>query len=355
MENLENYSAAIDLPDSRDYTQEEVFGEVGATVELPSQFMLDKAPQLFQGSIGSCTVHGSTNAFNEKYAHSLSANTAYEHPFDPWKAWEEAKKRGASDTNGWIFQSALQVLKDLKYIGAYININTYGNANVERMKQAMFIRKSGIATGLSSINWNQTLSNREYTKGTRFGQGAHIFDIAGWDDNKVLPSGKKGAFYVANSWENDGHFWIAYEDIKDLYSQYEFLLTTEQEKFIEARKKRANKYLQAAYDAGLWNEERPNDIASPFEIRVMLNRALAKTDAKINNDWRTFRSSYAYLFESKIIRGKLKLYNEERQFNLASDEEIAIMFTRALTRSPGMTDMVLSRQQVAEAIARDFL
>lgn len=355
MENFENYSAAIDLPDSRDYTQEEVFGEIGASVELPAQFMLNKAPQLYQGAIGSCTVHGSTNAFNEKYAHSLPSHVMYEHPFDPWKAWEEAKKRGASDKDGWIFQSALQVLKDLNYIGAYINIGTHTFANVEKMKQAMYVRNSGIATGLNSVNWSKTLLNREYIKGTKFGEGAHIFDIVGWDDNKVLPSGKKGAFYVANSWENDGHFWIAYEDIKDLYSQYEFLLTTEQEKFIEARKKRANKYLQAAFDAGLWNEERPSDIASPFEIRVMLNRALAKTDPNVIVDWRTFRSSYAYLFESKIIRGKFKLYNEERQFHLASDEEIAIMFTRALTRAPGMTEMVLSRQQVAEAIARDFL
>nr|DAV49564.1 MAG TPA: Cysteine protease [Bacteriophage sp.] len=353
--NLENYSAAIDLPDSRDYTTEEIFGEVGGSVDLPSSFMLNKAPNLEQGNIGSCTIHGSTNAFNEKYAHALPENVIYEHPYDPWKAWAECKKRGASDEKGFIFQAALQVLKDLNYIGAYVHLNTRQHANLTKMKEAMFLRKSGVATGFNSVNWSRTLQNREYTKGSYDGQGAHIFDVVGWDDKKILPSGKVGAFYVANSWGEGGHFWIAYADIGDLYSQYEFLLTTEQEKFIEARKKRANKYLQLAFDKKIWNEERPADTATAREIRIMLNRALAVTDNKISEDWVTFRSSYAMIFEEKIIRGKAKLYNEERKFNLASDDEIAIMFTRAVTRNAGLNILVLTRQQVVEAIARDFL
>lgn len=352
---FENYSAAIDLPDSRDYTSEEVFGEVGGSVELPSSFMLDKAPLLNQGQIGACTIFGSTNAFNEKYAYSLPENVIYEHPYDPWKAWDECKKRGASDTRGWIFQSALQVLKDLNYIGAYVHLNTRQHANLTKMKEAMFVRKSGVATGLNSVNWTKTLQNREYTRGNYDGQGAHIFDIVGWDDKKILPSGKVGAFYVANSWIPDGHFWIPYADIEDLYSQYEFLLTSEQEKFVEARKKRANKYLQLAFDKKIWNEERPKDLATATEIRIMINRALKQINNDIDENWRTFRSSYAYFFERKIVRGKISLYNEERQFNLASDEEIAFMFSRAVTRNPDLNALVLTRQQVAEAIARDFL
>lgn len=351
---FENYSAAIDLPDSRDYTSEEVFGEVGGSVELPESFTLNKAQNLNQGQIGACTLFGSLNAYNEKVknAHDeLSAITEQQ----AWAGWDECKKRGASDTKGFIFQSALQVLKDLNYIGAYVHLNTRQHANIQKMKEAMFVRKSGVATGLNSVNWTKTLQNREYTRGNYDGQGAHIFDIVGWDDKKILPSGKVGAFYVANSWGEGGYFWIAYSDIEDLYSQYEFLLTTEQEKFVEARKKRANKYLQLAFDKKLWNEERPADAATAAEIRIMLNRALKHLDNNIQEDWRTFRSSYAYLFERKIVRGKVSLYNEERQFNLASDDEIAIMFTRAVTRNPDLNALVLTRQQVVEAIARDFL
>lgn len=355
MNNLENYSAAIDLPDSRDYTTEEIFGEVGGSVDLPSSFMLNKAPNLDQKNVGACTVFGSTNAFNEKYAYALPENVIYEHPYDPWQAWDECKKRGASDERGWIFQSALQVLKDLNYIGAYVHLNTRQHANLTKMKEAMFVRKSGVATGLNSVNWTKTLQNREYTRGNYDGQGAHIFDIVGWDDKKILPSGKVGAFYVANSWIPDGHFWIPYADIEDLYSQYEFLLTSEQEKFVEAKKKRKNAYLQKAFEKKIWNEERPSDMATASEIRIMLNRALAVIDNKISSDWRTFRSSYALLFEEKIVRGKAKIYNEERKYFIASDEEIAIMFTRAVTKNADLNTLVLSREQVAEVIGRDFL
>lgn len=349
MNNFENYSAAIDLPDSRDYTSEEVFGEVGGSVELPSSFMLDKAPLLNQGQIGACTIFGSTNAFNEKYAYSLPENVIYEHPYDPWKAWEECKKRGASDTRGWIFQSALQVLKDLNYIGAYVHLNTRQHANLTKMKEAMFLRKSGVATGLNSVNWTKTLQNREYTRGNYDGQGAHIFDIVGWDDKKILPSGKVGAFYVANSWIPDGHFWIPYADIEDLYSQYEFLLTSEQEKFVEAKKKRKNAYLQKAFDKKLWNEERPANMATAFEIRAMINRALGLPD-----DYQFFRKHFALMCEDKILRGKMKLWNEERPYELASDEELAIMFTRAVTRNSELSVLVLTREQVAEVCGRDF-
>lgn len=352
--NLENYSAAIDLPDSRDYTSEEVFGEVGGSVELPSSFMLDKAPLLNQGQIGACTLFGSLNAYNEKVKHAhdeLSAITEEQ----AWAVWNECKRRGASDTRGWIFQSALQVLKDLNYIGAYVHLNTRQHANLTKMKEAMFVRKSGVATGLNSVNWTKTLQNREYTQGNYDGQGAHIFDIVGWDDKKILPSGKVGAFYVANSWIPDGHFWIPYADIEDLYSQYEFLLTTEQEKFVEAKKKRKNAYLQKAFEKKIWNEERPSDMATASEIRIMLNRALAVVDNKISSDWRTFRSSYALLFEEKIIRGKFKIYNEERKYFIASDEEIALIFSRAVTRNADLNTLILSREQVAEVVGRDFL
>lgn len=352
--NLENYSAAIDLPDSRDYTTEEVFGEVGGSVELPESFTLNKAENLNQGQIGACTLFGSLNAYNEKVknAHDeLSAITEQQ----AWAGWDECKKRGASDTKGFIFQSALQVLKDLNYIGAYVHLNTRQHANLTKMKEAMFLRKSGVATGLNSVNWSRTLQNREYTKGSYDGQGAHIFDIVGWDDKKILPSGKVGAFYVANSWIPDGHFWIPYADIEDLYSQYEFLLTSEQEKFVEAKKKRKNAYLQKAFDKKIWNEERPSDMATASEIRIMLNRALAVVDNKISSDWRTFRSSYALLFEEKIVRGKAKIYNEENKWSIASDEEIAIMFTRAVTKNADLNTLVLTREQVAEVIGRDFL
>lgn len=348
--NIENYHGAIDMPDARDYTSEEVFGEFGGSGELPAEFYLDKAPRLSQGAIGSCTIHGSTNAFNEKYAHALPNNVPYAHPYDPWKAWAECKKRGASDSQGFIFQSALQVLKDMGYIGAYVNINTRWHANVRRMKEAIYFRKSGIATGLQAVNWKETLKKKEYVRSTKEVDWPHIFDPNGWNDHHECLDGTKGAFWNPNSWGDGGEFWIPYSMIGDLYSQYEFLLTSEQEKFIEARKKRKNAYLQKAFEAKVWNEERAAETATAREIRIMLNRALG-----LPEDYQFFRKHFALLCEDKILRGKMKLWNEERPYELASDEEVAMMFTRAVTRNAGLNVLVLTREQMAEVVGRDFL
>ena len=143
--------------------------------------MLDLAPNLNQGSIGACTVFGSTNAYNETLAQrSNTAGIPYTQPYDPWLAWNECKKRGASDTGGWIFQGALQVLKDLGYIGAYININTNGYANQDTMKRIIASGKA-VATGVKNADWAKIRQTGEYEKTTKL--GGHIFDLSGYDDN----------------------------------------------------------------------------------------------------------------------------------------------------------------------------
>ena len=237
------------------------------------------------------------------------------------------------------------MLKDLNFIGAYVRLDIAGNAKVEKMKSALFVRKSGIASGLPSVNWRETLRLGEYVKGSYYGQGAHIFDIVGWNDKKTLPSGKVGAFYVANSWGEGGYFYIAYSDIADLYSQYEFLLTSEQEKFIEAKKKRKNIYLQKSFEHKIWNEERPADKATASEIRIMLNRALNLGD---NYVW--LRKMTHHLVNDKIIRGKILNVFTGRDYDKASDEEFALMFTRAVTRNAILNELILTREQVAEVV-----
>ncbi len=51
-------------------------------------------------------------------------------------------------------------------------------------------------------------------------QGGHAVTLVGYDDNKVMPDGSKGAFLVRNSWGTSwgvygGHFWFAYNYMSD--------------------------------------------------------------------------------------------------------------------------------------------
>lgn len=127
-------------------------------------------------------------------------------------------------------------------------------------------------------------------------------------------------------------------------------MSDEHQKFADAKKKRKNAYLQKAFDKKIWNEERLADAATAFEIRVMLNRALGLPD-----NYQFFRKHFALMCEDKILRGKMKLWNEERPYELASDDELSLMFTRAVTRNSELNVLVLTREQVAEVCGRDFM
>lgn len=86
MENFENYNGGFDLPDSRDYTTDELDG-FGGSASLPKKFMLTEIVNHNQGNIGACTLFGSINAYNEtiKQEKISLART--------WELWNEAKKR----------------------------------------------------------------------------------------------------------------------------------------------------------------------------------------------------------------------------------------------------------------------
>ncbi len=333
---LENYSGGFDLPDSRDYTAEEVDG-FGGDGEIPARVMLTEVTNLKQGSVGACTLFGSVNAYNETIKQvKISLDRT-------WEIWAEAKKRGASDTQGWYLQFALQLLKDLGEIKGYIRIEIGGFADAQAMKKILASGKA-IVTGVGTAEWGKVVERHEYFRTSKW--SGHIFDITGYDDNHVFADGTKGGFYVENSFGENGYFWLKYSDIDVLFSQYYF---DEVEKI---RADRRTKNLQKSFEKKIWNEERPADIATTFEIRAMLNRALGPPD-----NYQFFRKHFALMCEDKILRGKMKLRNEERPYELASDVEIAIMFTRAVVRNSELSvnALILTREQVPEVCGRDFL
>ena len=83
----------------------------------------------------------------------------------------------------------------------------------------------------------------------------------------------------------------------------------------------------------------------------MVNRARKMADTYKNR-----RGAIAKVFEAMIIRWKdILVWNAQKPNDIATDDEIAIMFTRAVLRNKGINELVLSRKQVAEVIWRDFL
>lgn len=105
MIDFENYNAGIDIQDSRDITIEELgMGTINLS-GIPRKVHHYKTLILSQGNIGACTVFGTSGAlFETSYIDAESNGVQYSQPYDPWKRWEQAKERGASDTQGWSIQ-----------------------------------------------------------------------------------------------------------------------------------------------------------------------------------------------------------------------------------------------------------
>ena len=105
MIDFENYNAGKDIPDHRDITIEEL-GMASINLSgIPRKVHNYKTPILNQGNIGACTVFGTSGAlFETAYIDAESNGAPYNQPYDPWKRWEQAKERGASDTIGWTLQ-----------------------------------------------------------------------------------------------------------------------------------------------------------------------------------------------------------------------------------------------------------
>lgn len=51
----------------------------------------------------------------------------------------------------------------------------------------------------------------------------------------------------------------------------------------------------------------------------------------------------------------MPIWNEKDGNKIATNEELSIMFTRAVTRIPSTSKLSLTRYQVAAILARDFI
>lgn len=67
-------------------------------------------------------------------------------------------------------------------------------------------------------------------KSTEFIEGGHAVALCGYDDNKLMPDGSKGAFLVRNSWGTgwglQGYFWISYKYVANTQLCNDFWVIT---------------------------------------------------------------------------------------------------------------------------------
>ena len=338
---FENYNGCIDIPDDRDITVEEL--DLLGSAQYPESMLHANTPILNQGSIWACTVFGLSGAtFESTYLDAVENGSVYNQPFDPWKVWERAKERGATDTGWWSLQGALQLALDMWLIAGYAKLA--GPWQITFDKIASSISKNRlIYTGSARGNWRAIERTHVYEEGTVF--AGHAYCITGYRPGQSINRNS-----WAEVWWDKGHFYTNDEDFKKYYSTYVILDPSDVDRMKDIRNARAKKHSDLSLSRGVWNGSRPNDIASDEEIRIMLGRALNIMGARTREYWST-------TFEEKVLRGKwlVNIWNEKDGKRNATDGEIAAMFSRAVKRDPKISSKVLTRFQVSAVIGRDFL
>lgn len=147
MIKFDQYNAGVDIPDSRDIGIEDLGMGIVDISKVPRKVHYKNTPILNQGNIGACTVFGTSGAlFEVSFLDADDHGIPYNQPYDPWTRWSQAKERGASDTQGWSLQGAIQLLADKKDIVGYARVATRG-ANTWELLVSVLANKKTIATG----------------------------------------------------------------------------------------------------------------------------------------------------------------------------------------------------------------
>lgn len=338
---LDDYQGCVDVPDSRDITAEDL-GLLSSS-DYPESLLHANTPILNQGNVGACTVFGlSWATFESTYLDAIENGSTYKQPFDPWEIWEKAKERGASDNGGWSLQWALQLALDLWLISGYVKLAGPWDLWLETIAKAISKNRL-IYTWSGKGNWKAIKKTAIFEKGIKF--SGHAYCITGYDSANAIARNS-----WTENWGNKWHFFHPENTLEALYSSYIILDPSDAEKMRDLKNSRAKIYNEKSLAKNIWNGQRATDTATEEEIRIMVARAA-------NILWGRSRKFWASLFEENILRGKgiVSIWNEKDGNKIATDKEVAIMFTRAVKRSTNVSTMSLSRFQVSAVIWRDFL
>lgn len=252
---IEIPNGAIDVPDPRDRTYEEVFG---AWVIPKDEYTQHNTPILNQWLLPytkmACTRYGIVKSINEMNFFDSKKEISQNELVKLWRVAIE--KYWASETKGDSLQSALKQMKDDWIIEGYTKVS---------WEYAM---KLAITEGRLLFTWTskcdrvETKKTGYYTPWTWYG---HAFAIIGYN---------KEWFIAINSyWDRGARKWIIiikYADIPTLFSVYAMSDKKDQDQ-LQAMQDKQN--LQEAKELGIWNGERPKDPVTREECVLMVMRA----------------------------------------------------------------------------------
>lgn len=265
-----------------------------------------------------------------------------------WDRWNKAKARGASDKTGWSLQGALSLLVDTGDIVGYAKLTAPGTLSLEKLAQVLASGRL-VYTGSARGNWRKIGETHVYEESSTF--AGHAYCLVGYDLERRVAIARNS---WSETWGDRGHFYIPEAQLSKLYSTYVVLDPSDVDKMRDVRNARAKKYADLSREVrngqAVWNGERPDDIATDDEIRLMVSRGLNIMGAR-------YRKWWADTFDAQILRGKglVNIWNGKEATKYAQPTEIAAMFTRAVKRNPSATPGMLTRFQVAAVVGRDFL
>jgi len=268
-------NAAYDIPDARDYPDEEVFGSID---ELPARVFHARSPILDQGKTMECTIFSATKWANEvngieretigvPYADSMSTEQLKPYCYKYWY----------SDEDGGPIVWPIDALRiDLGILKGRTTVKR----NIVALKQALI--RWPICSGSNTISWSLLHSSNYIVSQITPWSDGHAFEICWYDDNFNTPFGQ-GAFIVANSYGTDygrdeGYFYIPYCLIADVTFTWYSLVDASNASPL---------YRYKANIKGIWNGEDENKNVTRYEASLMAQRTRPEYTGVIWNgkDW----------------------------------------------------------------------
>lgn len=342
METIEIVGTGHDSPDNRDIN---IFKLKELPTNIPDYVLHNSTPILSQWKTGSCTIHGTSGAlFESMYRDCMSLWMTYEQPYKPLDIWEIAKSKWASDKRWWYLQSAVQLVKDLGYMEWYSKAFTSWEATFDgicRIIAAWY----DIATWSLFWDWKKIKVTGTYSRQTT--KAWHIFCIV-WYNRASRVVICKNSWWEA-WWIHGWLFELKEEYIRTLYTSYVILDKSDLVYLNAIKTDIYNTGIDKIKSLWIYNGEAWFNIATDFEIATMLRRTL-KTEV-------VTRKEISDIVYDRTVRDKsvLTIWNWLDGDKIATDSEIAKIFTRWVCRNPTANSWLLTRDKVAYVIARDFI